>query len=314
METRSNHVLVGGVVLAILAVALAFIVWMSQVGNGHQHQYDIFFPNSVDGLAKGSSVTFSGVPVGKIDDIKLLPDTPELVRVRISVDENTPILKGTSATVAGVGFTGVSQINLSGATKGQPPITEIGPFGVPVIPTKPGALAGLLNSAPELMKKIQGLTDRINDLLDDRTENSIHHILANVDKLTTDLAAQGPEIKKTLAAAQVTIKQAGDAAQQLSKLAGTTNQMLDQQGRPLAEDLRKAVQAARQSAENLNALITDARPGVQTLSKETAPQIDQLIRNLSDMAETLTLTANRLNAGGATSVLGGRRLPDYKPH
>ena len=314
METRSNHVLVGGVVLAILAVAVAFIVWMSQVGSGHQHQYDIFFPNSVDGLAKGSAVTFSGVPVGKIDDIKLLPDTPELVRVRISVDENTPILKGTTATVAGVGFTGVSQINLGGATKGQPPIAEIGPFGVPVIPTRPGALAGLLNSAPELMKKLQTLTDRVTELLDDRNENSIHHILANIDKLTTDLSSQGPEIKKTLAAAQVTIKQAGDAAEQISKLAGTTNQLLDQQGRPLAEELRKTVQSAHQSADNLNALITDARPGVQTLSKETAPQVDQLVRDLSDMAEALTQTANRLNSGGASSVLGGRRLPDYKPH
>src|SRR5579859_292207 len=314
METRSNHVLVGGVVLAILAVALAFIVWMSQVGTGHQHQYDIFFPNSVDGLAKGSAVTFSGVPVGKIDDIKLLPDTPELVRVRISVDENTPILKDTTATVAGVGFTGVSQINLGGATKGQPPIADIGPFGVPVIPTKPGALAGLLNSAPELLKKLQTLTDRVTELLDDRNQNSIHHILANVDKLTTDLTAQGPEFKKTLAAAQVTIKQAGDAAEQISKLAGTTNQLLDQQGRPLAEELRKTVQSARQSAENLNALITDARPGVQTWSKETAPQVDQLVRDLTDMAEALTQTANRLNSGGASSVLGGRRLPDYKPH
>ena len=51
METRSNHILVGGVVLAIIAVAVAFLIWMSQVGNGHQHDYDIFFPNSVDGLA-----------------------------------------------------------------------------------------------------------------------------------------------------------------------------------------------------------------------------------------------------------------------
>ena len=313
METRSNHVLVGGVVLAILAVALAFIVWMSQVGNGHQRQYDIFFPNSVDGLAKGSAVNFSGVPVGKIDDIKLLPDTPELVRVRISVDENTPVLKGTTATVAGVGFTGVSQINLGGATKGQPPITDIGPFGVPVIPTKPGALAGLLNSAPELLKKLQALTDRVTQLLDDRNQNSIHHILANLDTLSTDLASQGPQLKQTLANAQVAIKQAGDAAQQFGKLAGTTNDLLDQQGRPLMTNLNKAVKSAQQSADSLNAMINDAPPGVQTLSKDTAPQIDQLVRDLSEMAEALTMTANKLNSGGAGGVLGGGRLPDYKP-
>ena len=312
METRSNHVLVGGVVLAIVAIAVAFIIWMMQVGNGHQQEYDIFFPNSVDGLAKGSAVTFSGVPVGKIDDIKLMPDSPELVRVRISVDENTPILKGTTATVAGVGFTGVSQVNLGGATKGQPPITDIGPFGVPVIPTRPGALAGLLNSAPELMKKLQVLTDRLGALLDDRNQNSIRHILANIDKVSSDLAAASPQLKQTLANTQVAIKQAGDAAAQIGKVAGTTNQLLDQQGRPLMENLNKTIASAKQAADNLNEMINDAKPGVQTLSKQTAPQIDQLVRDLSDMAEALTQTANRLNSGGG-GVLG-RKLPDYKGH
>lgn len=311
METRSNHVLVGGVVLAILAVALVFIVWMAQIGNGHQRQYDIFFPNSVDGLAKGSAVTFSGVPVGKIDDIKLLPDSPQLVRVRISVDENTPILQGTTATIAGVGFTGVSQVNLAGAQKGALPITEIGPFGVPVIPTKPGTLAGLFNSAPELLNKLSTLTSRLGMMLDDRNQNSIHHILENIDKVSTDLAASSPQMKQTLANAQVAIKQAGDAAGQIAKLAGTTNQLLDEQGRPIMTNLNETIKSAKQAADNLNQMVTDAKPGVETLSKQTAPQIDQLVRDLSDMAEALTQTANRLNSGGG-GVLG-RKLPDYKP-
>jgi phospholipid/cholesterol/gamma-HCH transport system substrate-binding protein len=312
METRSNHVLVGGVVLAIVAIAVAFIIWMMQVGNGHQHEYDIFFPNSVDGLAKGSAVTFSGVPVGKIDDIKLMPDSPELVRVRISVDENTPILKGTSATVAGVGFTGVSQVNLGGAQKGEPPITDIGPFGVPVIPTKPGMLAGLLNSAPELLSKLSVLETKLTLLLDDDNQHSVKHILANIDSLTSALAQNGPQIRETLATAQVTIKQAGDAAQQISKLAGTTNDLLDKQGRPMMANLNQTIASAKQAADNLNEMISEAKPGVQTLSKQTAPQIDQLVRDLSDMAEALTQTANRLNSGGG-GVLG-RKLPDYKGH
>ena len=311
METRSNHILVGGVVLAIVAIAVAFIIWMMQVGNGHQHDYDIFFPNSVDGLAKGSAVTFSGVPVGKIDDIKLMPDSPSLVRVRISVDENTPILKGTTATVAGVGFTGVSQVNLGGAQKGEPPITDVGPFGVPVIPTKPGTLAGLLNSAPELLNKLSVLESKLTELLDDDNQHSVKHILANIDSLTSDLAANGPQIRQTMASAQLAIKQAGDAAQQISKLAGTTNQLLDEQGRPMMANLNKTIASAQQAADNLNTLVKSAQPGVATLSKQTAPQIDQLVRDLSDMAEALTQTANRLNSGGG-GVLG-RKLPDYKP-
>jgi phospholipid/cholesterol/gamma-HCH transport system substrate-binding protein len=311
METRSNHVLVGGVVLGIIVFAVAFIVWMSQVGNGHQQKYDVFFPSSVDGLAKGSQVTFSGVPVGKIDDIKLLPDSPELVRVRISIDDSTPVLKGTTATISGVGFTGVSQINLAGATKGQPPITDLGPFGVPVIPTKPGALGQLLNSAPVILNKISLVLDRLTMMVDDRNQKSLRDILSNVDTLTGTLAQSAPELRQTLIAAQKTMTQAGVAADQFAKLAGGANQMLDSQGKPMIADLRETIRSAKESTQKLNALLDDARPGVQTLSKDTAPQIDQLIRDLSEMAETLTNTANKFNSSGG--LIGGRRLPDYKP-
>src|SRR5687768_8391062 len=111
METRSNHILVGGVVLGMLLAVVLFIIWLSQAAGGADKKYDIFF-RGVDGLAKGSSVTFSGVPVGQIESINLQPQTPDLIRVRITVNDDTPVPVGTTATIKGVGFTGVSQVNL----------------------------------------------------------------------------------------------------------------------------------------------------------------------------------------------------------
>lgn len=313
METKSNHVLVGGVVLAIVAVAVAFLIWMAQIGSGHQQKYDIFFPNSVEGLAKGSAVTFSGVPVGKIDDIKLLPDTPQYVRVRISVDDSTPVLQGTTATISGVGFTGVSQINLGGAMKGAPPITAVGPFGVPVIPTKPGLVGQLLNSAPQLLDKLSTLTQRLADMLDDRNQNSIHHILENIDAVTEDLRKSTPQLKATMVSANRAIQQAGDAAEKIGTLVDNTNRLVDEQGRPIMGDLREAIAAAKHSAQQLDEMVTQAKPGVTQLTTQTAPEVDRLVRDLSEMADALTATANRLNSSGAGGVLSGSgRLPTYK--
>ena len=61
METRSNHVLVGAVVLILLAALALFTVWLARIGGTHQKEYDIFYKQAVDGLAKGSQVTYSGV-------------------------------------------------------------------------------------------------------------------------------------------------------------------------------------------------------------------------------------------------------------
>lgn len=313
METKSNNVLVGGVVLVLLAVTLAFIIWIMNFGSGDDQRYDIFFKTSVDGLAKGSVVTFSGVPSGKVENIKLMPDSPEFVRVRVTVDQDTPILQGTTATIAGVGFTGVSQINLDGAVKGAPPISDPGPFGVPVIPTKPGALGELLSSAPQLLERLTTLTERLSDVLSDDNQRSISGILKHVDQLSGSLADRGPEIAATLAETRVAVKQAGAAAEQIAKLAGTTNDLLDKDGRPLVADLRKAVVSARHSMASLDAALTDAKPGIKSLTSQTLPEVSQLVRDLSTMAEALTNVAGRLDSGGAGGVLGGRRLPDYKP-
>ena len=51
METRSNQILVGSVTLGLLAALVVFIVWLSQVGDGAEKQYDVFFQQSVEGLA-----------------------------------------------------------------------------------------------------------------------------------------------------------------------------------------------------------------------------------------------------------------------
>src|SRR5690242_4310754 len=120
METRANHVWVGAITLALLAALALFFVWLAGINKGEQDEYDIFFKQSVAGLAKGSEVSFAGVPSGQVSLIELWKKDPGFVRVRIKVDEDTPILVGTTATIQG-SFTGVSTILLDGARRGAPP-------------------------------------------------------------------------------------------------------------------------------------------------------------------------------------------------
>jgi phospholipid/cholesterol/gamma-HCH transport system substrate-binding protein len=313
METRSNHVLVGGVVLALLLALLIAVVWLARLSDGAEKEYDIFFKQSVDGLAKGSGVSFSGVPSGQIKEIALWPDDPEFVRVRIAIRDEVPVLQGTTATIQGVGFTGVSQIQLDGGVKGAPPITDLGPAGVPTIPTKPGALGELLNSAPQLLERLSSLTERLTELLSDRNQASIAGILDNVNRLSDSLADRGPEIAATLAQTRVAIEQAGNAAQEIGELADTTDNLLANDAKPLITDLRRTVSAASKSMETLDALLADARPGVQSLTKRTIPEVGILIRDLREMAESLNAVAEKINQGGAGSIVGSPKLPDYDP-
>ncbi|MDP9415952.1 MAG: MlaD family protein [Pseudomonadota bacterium] len=314
METRSNHILVGGVVLALIVAVLAFIIWLSQASGEERKEYDIFFRQAVDGLAPGSAVSFSGVPVGQVTSINLEPRTPEFVRVRITVDPQTPILQGTTATIQGVGFTGVSQIQLDGAVRGAPPITQTGPYGVPVIPTRPGGFAALLNSAPELLNRVSTLTERLTELLSDRNQASIASILDHVEEMSQSLADRSPEIAATLAEARIAIRQAGSAAAEFERLAATTNSLVSREGRPLVNDLRHTIRAAENSLQNVDAMVSEARPGVQALTKQTIPEVGQLVRDLRETTANLREITGRVERQGVTSIIGASKLPDYEPN
>jgi phospholipid/cholesterol/gamma-HCH transport system substrate-binding protein len=326
METRSNHILVGGVVLALIAAVVVFVIWLSQVGGKQDKHYDIFFHEAVDGLAKASSVTFSGVPVGQVEAITLQPSGPQFVRVRISVSEATPMLVGTTATIKGVGFTGVSQIELDPPVRDKRnPVTPREmtcppedphaqcPYGVPVIPTKAGGLGALLDSAPQLLERVTSLTEKLTDLLSNRNQNSIAAILANVQVISKNLAARSGEIADTMAQAKVAIRQAGDAAEKFGKLADTSNDVLARDARPMIADLRRTVQSAQNSMKNLDAAIAEARPGIQTFSTRTLPETGQLIRDLRATSESLRNVAERLDQNGVGGIIGGQKLPDYRP-
>ena len=313
METRSNHVLVGTVVLLLLAGLLLFTVWLAGLSNKAARCFDIYFSQGVGGLNKGTGVTFAGVPVGEIKQISLLPDRPEFVWVRIEVDAETPVLQGTTAEIKGVGFTGVSEIQLDGAVKGSPPIAQPGPQGCPVIPSSAGGLGALLNSAPELIDRIQRLTERLTEMLSDRNQNTIADILENVDRTTKVLAERAPDLADAMQDARIAARNAGVAAQRVAELAGSTNRLVNEQGKPAAEDLRRAIAGVERATGNLDAMIADARPGVQNLTKSTLPEANRLVRDLRELTTSLQGFSERLEQEGIGGALGPEKLPDYKP-
>ncbi|NJC05140.1 phospholipid/cholesterol/gamma-HCH transport system substrate-binding protein [Sphingomonas kaistensis] len=313
METRSNQVLVGTVVLVLLVGLLFFAVWIAGLNTEKRKCFDIYFSQGVGGLNRGSNVSFSGVPVGQITRVSLLPERPEFVWVRIEVEDSTPVLQGTTAQIKGVGFTGVSEIQLDGAVKGARPLTQLGPQGCPVVPSSAGGLGALLNSAPELLERIQRLTERLTELLSDRNQNAISDILENVDKTTRVLAERSPEMADTLADARIAARNAGIAADRVAKLAESSEQMISQDVRPATQDLRKSMESIQQTTANIDALVSDARPGVQNLTKSTLPEVNRLVRDLRDLTSSLEGVSSRLDQGGVTGILGAPKLPDHNP-
>lgn len=312
METRANHLWVGAVTLLLLAGLAAFIIFLSGVRNAGQKEYDIFFKQSVDGLAKGSVVSFAGVPSGEVEDIELWTKDPQFVRVRIQVEQKVPILQGTTATLQG-SFTGVSTIQLDGAVRGAPPITEPGPEGVPVIPTRRGGLGELLSNVPLLLERLATLTERLTMVLSDQNQESIEGILANTERLTGNLADSSPKIDRVLAELQATLRQANYTLARFEKLAGSTDAMINKEGQSLAEQLRATLKSAEAAATELQGTLGEARPAARQLNEKTLPAAEAALRDLRETTKSVRQLTDKISDQGAGGLIGGTKLPDYEP-
>lgn len=314
METRANHVWVGAVTLLLLA-ALAFgVVWLARFSSEDQNQYDILFKQSVAGLARGSEVSFAGVPVGQVTQILLWESDPEYVRVRIRVNSKVPILVGTTATIQG-SFTGVSTILLDGARKGAPPITcesTACPEGVPVIPPKPGGLGELLANAPLLLERLATLTERLTTVLSDDNQSQISGILRNTNQMTEQFAKAAPQVDRTLAELQITLRESSEALDAFEKVMGSTDQLLNKEGASLAVELRKTLSSANNAAQSLSDTLEETRPAARQLTESTLPAAEATLRDLQATSKALRKVTEQLQTQGATSLLGGPKLPDYE--
>ncbi|MYL97339.1 MCE family protein [Novosphingobium sp. FGD1] len=312
METRANHVWVGIVTLLLLAALAAFVIWIARLNEGSQNEYDIFFKQSVDGLARGSEVAYAGVPSGQVTKIELWPQDPSFVRVRVKVDEKVPITVGTTATIQ-ASFTGVSDIQLEGAVKGAPLLTEPGPEGVPVIPTKRGGFGEILSNAPLLLERLATLTENLNQLLSDENRRSITGILANTNKMTRDISQATPELRATMVEMRGSLAQATRTLAAFEGVAHKADDLLGDEGSSLADQLRRTLASAQKSMEQLDRTMQHAQPALDQVSQQTLPAAEAAIRDLRATSKALRSVTEKIDEQGAGALLKGQKLPDYKP-
>ena len=150
-------------------------------------------------------------------------------------------------------------------------------------------------------------------MLNPRNQRSIEGILANTDRMTGELADAAPKIEAVLGELELTLAQATETLDQFETTLGTTDRLLNRDGASTMQELRRTLTAARGAAEALEVAMNDVRPAARQMSESTLPAAEAALRDLRKTTAALREVTESLETGGAGSLIGGQKLPDYKP-
>lgn len=222
METKANYALIGAFTLAGFLGLLGFVMWFAKLQLNQQFvYYDAYFPE-VAGLSVSSQVLFAGLSVGKVTAIELAPDSPNAVRVRLELDEDTPIRSSSRASIDTSAVTGVSQVTITPGAPGDVLLSEISADPIPVIQTSPTALQTIGEQAPELLSRANVVAQQLTQLLGDENQERVANILGNVERATDNIDKTMADVSKAtdaVAAAATDLAAFGDKLDTLSQTA-----------------------------------------------------------------------------------------------
>lgn len=282
METRANYLMVGVFVLALAAGLVVFVIWLAKFEFETEFaRYDIDFKGSVTGLKEGSPVRYSGVRVGEVIEIQLIPDSPDAVRVTIEIDSATPIRTDTVATLEIEGLTGGLYVLLSGVSADSPPLRAPPGRKRPVIASKPSTLQQVLEGAPEMIQKVNLLLTRANDLLNAENRQNLAGTLENTNAFTASLAEHSDELGLLIA----------DASAAMGNLRGATGALED-----LAVTLKGDAARLVERVDTTLAAVDSMASEIEVSVGATAEDARGLINELRGTAKSLSGMSQELEA------------------
>ncbi len=288
METRAHYVLVGGLVLAFVALAFLFVLIMSQSRENYD-EYDVIFRERVSGLSVGAAVSFNGIQKGEVRTLTIAPDNPSIVVARVRVDKDTPVKTDTKAELELVGFTGLAIIQLVGGSAEEELLKDVA-RGVPRIEADAGGIAQLISGSGDIIASA-------NVLLSEENTAAFGRILANVETLTTALADQDEEIAASVAN---TAKLTENLAAASAKLARTADNL----DKLLATDAPETLEETQLLMAELRGAIAENREQIRIFTDQGLAQVGPAVAEARALFRTLDQVLREIDRDPRGYLLG----------
>ncbi len=312
METRANYVAVGAFVLTCIVGLFLALLWLA--GNQYRQEsayYQTYFSGAVTGLGTGTKVRYNGIDVGRVEGLDFDPDDPQKVVATLAVRAGLPIYEDSVASIESQGLTGGSYVEIEGGTKDSKLLKAKDHQPYPVIPSRQSSLAELFNNTPQLLERLNTISERVADLLNDQNRQAIGGILANLRDTTAVLSAHSGDIEQILSnlagSSKLLESTLGDLHGVLQKAGGATDRL--DKALATADDAAKRI---GQLSSDLDDVVKGSKTQLSDATGQGMTQLTALLAETRTLVTSLTRLSNELNRE-PTGLLFGDRRQGYSP-
>lgn len=280
MENRAYALATGVFVLAMCALLIAMVLWMTR-GASDGVPYDLISRRSVAGLTRGAPVRLRGVEVGRVESVGFDPANRRQVAVRARISRDALLMQGTWAHLASLGLSGAPYIELGYPDDASIVLhtSEDAPTRIPLTPT---GLAQLSDSSDQLMRNMAQTLTRLNTILTPENSQQITELLAQSNAAAARIRTLAEELQPAARGAAGLVAQARGTMEHADELLTAAHAP----DGPL-EALRGTALGARQVEERL---LSDTLPAISELSyrlERNSDTLEQLLREVHDRPQSV---------------------------
>jgi phospholipid/cholesterol/gamma-HCH transport system substrate-binding protein len=315
METEGRYTLVGTLVLAVIALMTVAIVWLAGAADTIAYQtYTLYFKRqSLDGLAIGSPVKMRGIKVGVVDSYRFAKGGDEAVSVTARIDEGVPVHVGAEAYIKRNLVTGIAAVEINNGPSDSALLSDA-PQGerYPVIAEGSSDIDKVATAVSRLAVNGAQVLEKMNTLLSDENQRAISQTLANLDELSSHLAANKASL-------DATVQGIRDASDEFRFAGASINQAATRAEGSIVGVGQNADAALKEAIVALGSLQRDASlisERIQQFAETGTLELTNVSRDMRAGADTLTTAGQRLSNprailfGPGQQQLGpGEKLP-----
>lgn len=305
METQARHLAVGSFVLLLVAGIFVFVLWVAKFqGETVYDPYYARFSGSVSQLRVNSTVNFGGIPVGRVTDVRIDPDDSALARVDFEVRKDTPVRVDSRATLEMQSIAGGVGLSISrGSSEKEllPPRSEV--------QATQSALERLTRQAPDILAKIDGIANHLNEMLSPANRQALSDTLSNLRDLSQGLKDRAPAIDSFLADSDTAMKEIAAAGVEFRKLA----EQLQTSVGPATSEAQQALKAFGEMARSfekssgeMTALLAENREPLRQFSGTALYEATDLLAQLRELVASMARISQEIERDPARFFLSDR--------